>query len=60
MFKGLFEEQRTDNEGRPLSYPPPNKLMMAPVSVLGGGAEEPLGAGKLNNSAGEGKVEIRL
>lgn len=32
--------------------------MMAPVSILGGGAEVPLGAGELNTSAGEGKVEM--
>lgn len=32
--------------------------MMPPVSVLGGGAEERIGAGELNKSAGEGKVEM--
>lgn len=38
-----------------MSYPPPNKLRMAPVSILGVGAEERLlGAGELNTSAGGG------
>lgn len=41
-----------------VSYPPPNRFMMAPVSILGGGAEERMGAGELNISAGKGKVEI--
>lgn len=40
-----------------VSYPPPNRFMMAPVSTLGGGAEDRMGAGELNTSAGEGKVE---
>lgn len=31
---------------------------MAPVSSLGGGAEERTGAGEENTSAGEGKVEM--
>lgn len=42
------------------SYPPPNRFMMAPVSSLGGGAEERIGAGELNTSAGNGKVEMVL
>lgn len=42
-----------------VNYPPPNRFMMAPVSVLGGGAdEERMGARELNASAGEGKVEM--
>lgn len=44
--------------GSHVSYPPPNRFMMAPVSVLDGGAEERMGAGELNTSAGEGKVEM--
>lgn len=31
---------------------------MAPVSILGGGAEERMGAGELNTSPGEGKAEM--
>lgn len=34
-----------------MSYPPPNRFMMAPVSILGGGADERTGAGELNTSA---------
>lgn len=45
--------------GSPVSYPPPNRFMAAPVSILGGGAEERMGTGELNTSAGEGKVEMR-
>lgn len=41
-----------------MSYPPPNRFMMAPVSVLNGGAEERMGAGEMNTSAGEGKGEM--
>lgn len=41
-----------------MSYPPPNRFVMAPVSNLGGGAEGRMGAGELNTSAGEGKVEM--
>lgn len=37
-----------------MSYPPPNRFMMAPVSILGVGVEERMGAGELNTSAGEG------
>lgn len=44
--------------GRHVSYPPPNRFMMAPVSILGGGAEVRMGAGELNKSGGEGKVEM--
>lgn len=40
--------------GRHVSYPPPNRFMMAPVSVLDGGAEDRMGAGELNTSAGGG------
>lgn len=40
-----------------MSYPPPNKLRMAPVSILGGGAEERLGAGELNTSAEGGNED---
>lgn len=42
------------------NYPPPNRFMMAPVSILGGGAEERMGAGELNTSPGEGKAEMML
>lgn len=45
--------------GSHVSYPPPNRFMAAPMSILGGGAEERNGAGELNTSAGEGKVEMR-
>lgn len=44
--------------GSLVCYPPPNRFMMAPVSILGGGAEERTGAGELNTSAGEGNVEM--
>lgn len=44
--------------GSHVNYPPPNRFMMAPVSILGGGAEVRMGAGELNTSAGEGKVEM--
>lgn len=44
--------------GGHVSYPPPNRFMMAPVSILDGGAEERMGAEELNTSAGGGKVEI--
>lgn len=44
--------------GSPVSYPPPNRFMMAPVSILSGGAEGRMGAGELNTSAEEGKVEM--
>lgn len=41
-----------------MSYPPPNRSRTAPVSIFGGGAEERMGAGELNTSAAEGKVEM--
>lgn len=44
--------------GGHVSYPPPNRFMMAPVSILDGGAVERMGAEELNTSAGGGKVEI--
>lgn len=45
--------------GRHVSYAPPNRFVMAPVSILGGGgAEGRTGAGELNTSAGGGKVEM--
>lgn len=41
-----------------VNYPPPKRFMMAPVSILLQGADvEKMGAGELNTSAGEGKVE---
>lgn len=54
-FMNRGDRERT---GSHASYPPPNRFMMAPVSILGGGAEERMGAGELNTSAGEGKVEM--
>lgn len=41
-----------------VNYPPPKRFMMAPVSILEGGAEERMGAGELNTSAEEGKAEM--
>lgn len=43
-----------------MCYPPPNRFMMAPVSILDGGAVERMGAEELNISAGGGKVEMML
>lgn len=59
FFDGVFESNG-DRVRAGASYPPPNRFMMAPVSILGGGAEERMGAGELNTSAGEGKVETML
>lgn len=44
--------------GSHVSYPPPNRFMKAPVSVLGGGADGRMGAGELNTSA-EGRARWR-
>lgn len=48
----LFTDDAFMNRaGSHVSYPPPNRFMMAPVSILGGGADERTGAGELNTSA---------
>lgn len=57
VMRSCTGEERV-RAGSHVSYPPPNRFMMAPVSILGGGAEERMGAGELNTSAGEGKVEM--
>lgn len=44
--------------GSHASYPPQNRFMKAPVSVLGGGTDGRMGAGELNTSA-EGRARWR-
>lgn len=39
------------------SYPPPNRFITAPVSVLVGGVDERKGAGELKTSAEEARVD---